>query len=63
MEIYTVFKYDIFVLQCHADNEDDAIATAMHRTDEPLLQSFDGWSAEIKKKEDTFYVSPSVDGY
>jgi hypothetical protein len=63
MEIYNVFREDVFILQCHADDEDDAIATAMHRTNQPLLQSFDGWSAEIKKPEDIFYVSPAVDGY
>jgi hypothetical protein len=64
MEIYDVYRDGVFILQCHADDEDDAIATAMHRTNQPLLQSFDGWTAEVQKKmKESFYISPAVDGY
>lgn len=48
MSLYKVFFDGAFQLQCHADDEDDAIATAMTRLGLPLLQSFDGWTAEVQ---------------
>jgi hypothetical protein len=63
--LYRVYREGSFILQTHAEDEDDAIATAMHRTNQPLLQSFDGWTAEVAEteKKHSFYISPSVNGY
>lgn len=47
LELYYVTLHGEFMGQCHADSWDDAIATIMTRLDYPLLQSFDGWDAEI----------------
>ena len=63
MELYEVTLNGKFMGQCHADSWDDAIATMMTRLDYPLLQSFDGWDAELAPSNHNGYISPSVDGY
>ena len=63
LELYEVTLNGKFMGQCHADSWDDAIATMMTRLDYPLLQSFDGWDAEIVPANHDNYISPSVDGY
>lgn len=66
LELYEVTLNGKFMGQCHADSWDDAVATMMERLQYPLLQSFDGWEAEIVQSEPQKhdgYISPSVDGY
>ena len=45
-DLYKVYEKGVFIGQCHAEDEDDAIATMMSRLGYPLLQSFDNFTAE-----------------